>query len=84
MSVPWCIDRGEHSRLKNLRVGCVQSRRNSYREANDAIIVGELNVIRDHAVAQTEAGCCKLGRNAGIYRVVIASVGLQLVPDQCR
>jgi hypothetical protein len=58
--------------------------RHSYREANDAIVIGKLNVIGDHAVAQTEAKGGELGGDPGIHGGVIARVGLQLVPDQCR
>ncbi len=66
------------------RIETLSVRVHAYRKANDTVIVGELNVVSDHAVAQAEAGSCKLGGDAGIHCVVITRVGLQLVPDQRR
>jgi hypothetical protein len=58
--------------------------RQQQREPNDAIVVGELDVIRDHAMPKSKTSSGKLSGDAGVHGIVVARVRLQLVANQGR
>ena len=58
--------------------------RQQQREPDDTVVVGELNIVCNHAVPQAEAGSGKLSGHAGVHSVIVARVQLQRVPQQSR